>query len=213
MRTLIPPISRPPIVEWHPDKRCLLRANLNAATAANAVLTNANLDLASGTSANLTGGILTSANLCFANLTDANLAEPPSRCAHPNGTNLTNAFLNNASLTGASLTDATVTNADFGGTSLTSSQLYTTHSYRSQNLTRHRTVGRQPHRLELFGENLTGADLRGATGFSPSSAITTNAILPDGAIKNLDFGSGNLTLFCASYHGNTPIHIHTAECR
>jgi uncharacterized protein YjbI with pentapeptide repeats len=149
--------------------------------------------------------------------------------------NFTNANLTNASLSGANLynavfTGAIIKGADFNATmGFTASQLYSTASYASgdltgiglehvglngwnfanQNLTNANFYGSALTNANFTNANLTdavfhwnllayhsninftGADLRGAIGWSPdSTTITHNTIRPDGSIQGLALLAG-----------------------
>ncbi|MGA2254373.1 MAG: autotransporter-associated beta strand repeat-containing protein, partial [Thermoguttaceae bacterium] len=209
--------------------------NLTNAYLASATLTNASLAGATLTNANLSGATLTNANLAEAtvagasfggsNLTAAQLYNTASYqikslqgigLGNVTGWNfsgqnltganlvyatLTNATLTNATLTNAYLIDSTLTNANLAGANLTNASLnnagLSSASLTNANLTD----------ATLSGANLTGADLRGAQGFLLNSAVTGNAILPDGTIQGLDLSSNSPPLLVRNYSGNIPIHI------
>ena len=109
------------------------------------------------------------------------------------GANLSYATLTNANLTGAKLTDANLAYAILTNPNLSSATL----------------VGANLTGVEITSGNLTGADLRAATGFSANSAsaVTTNTILPDGAIQGLTLDINNPTLVVRNYSGNIPVHV------
>ncbi|NOZ41382.1 MAG: pentapeptide repeat-containing protein [Planctomycetes bacterium] len=142
------------------------------------------------------------------------------------GQNLTNAIFDRATLTNTDLTGAEVRWASFWGATFvgfTASQLYSTSSYQSQDLT-----GISLSRNDLSGWNfsglkitnadisrstltnadLSGADLRGTFISNLNDAIVSNLIGPDGIIDGLNL-SGGQTLLVRDYDGNpdafTPI--------
>ena len=93
--------------------------------------------------------------------------------------------------------------ANFFGATLTSANLS------NANLTNVNLIN-----ATLTNATFTGADLRGASGFVAGSAITTNAILPDGTIKGLQLDSTNPTLTVRNYiapAGDSPIPIHILQ--
>ena len=189
----------------------LVNASFYLSSLTNANLTNANLSDASLHLSNLTSANLTGANLSFgeaassdltsANLTNANLAVADFTYANLTNANLTNANLVNAglfnaNLYGSNLTNANLSQAYLNGANLTSANLY------GSNLTNANLAG-----ANLTAANLYGADLRGALGYSGASAITTNAILPDGTIQGLNLNTSYPVFMVRNYFGGIPVHI------
>jgi len=104
------------------------------------------------------------------------------------GANLTNADLANANLTNALLTGATVVGVNFiggrGVTYLTPSQLYSTASYKAQDL-RGISLGR-----DLTGWNFSGQNLTNASFYFANLA---NANLTNANLTSAQFSSDTLT--------------------
>jgi len=172
-------------------------ANLSSGTLTNANLatadlTDANLFSATLTNANLTDSILSIANLSFATLSGATLTSATLN----DGTVLTNANLTNAdltnaafyaaTLTNANLTNAIITGAYFGYTNLTASQLYSTASYKAQNLQRIKLVGNDLTGWNFSSQNLTYARLS-------DYATLTGADFTNATVTGADFSETNLT--------------------
>lgn len=187
-------------------------ANLQYRDLNHAYLINADLTLAYMGLADLSSADLSDASLAVANLESANLSDATLRNAI-----LVNADLDNANLTGADFTGAIVRGASFGryynssaGISLT--QLYSTASYQSQNLTgiglaqndltdadfsNQNMSAATLYQATLDGANFSQADL---TGASFDQASLTGAIFTGAKIKQADFsrngydGPGGLTI-------------------
>src|SRR5262249_43153402 len=65
----------------------------------------------------------------------------------------------------------------------------------------------------LFEAKFDRADMRGAVGFTGVLTTTTNTILPNGVINNLDLttsGGGHM-LVVRDYNGKSPIPIHVTK--
>ena len=219
-------LSNNDMTSWNLSGQDLTGADLGAAT-----LTNASLTLA-----NLTGAYLSSTTLTNASLTNADLTNADLYSATLTNANLTGANLYLATVTNADFTGATVAAVNFSNTSLTPSQLYSTASYKAkdlhgirlalanlagwnfagENLTDAWLFSATLTNTNLTGANLTGAslvgtDLRGASGFVPGSATTTNAIFPDGTITGLNLTAANSWLIVRDYSGASQIPIRVTE--
>ena len=154
------------------------------------------------TDANLGGCTLTNANLTGANLTNVFLQSATLSSATLTNANLTNANIYAATLSYATLTNATLTNANLSYGTLNNA-----------NLTGANLANANLSYDTLSNANVTGADLRGAAVILDPTAITTNAILPNGTVQGLNLNATNPTLVIRNYSGNQntnfniPIHI------
>ena len=184
----------------------------------------------------LYGNNLTGWDFSGQNLTDATFISGTLTNANLTNADLTNANLVEANLTNANLTGATVAGVTFGGgindlsyaSNLTARQLYSTASYKTQNLQGINLENSNLTGWNFAGQNLTnanfdvttltdtnftGADLRGAQFDYPNGGLarTTNAIFPDGTIQGLDLTSTNPTFLVRNYSGTSSIPIHVQQ--
>ena len=166
--------------------------------------------------ANLTGQKLTNASFYWATLTGANLSQA----------NLTNANFTYATLTGANLTGADVRGRisimstwrgpEGLGTGISLTQLYTTASYQSHDMSVIKLVGHHLDGANLAGQNLTNADLSFATLTNANinqanltnakfvATMLTGASFTNAEVRGADFCGSNLSTAqlysTASYH-------------
>jgi uncharacterized protein YjbI with pentapeptide repeats len=132
----------------------------------------------------LTGVDLTGCNLAGQNLSRAKLQRTILAGADLTGADLTQAYLSSSILTSANLSGANLYGADLSSSNLIGANL------RGANLVSANLANAQIASDTLFGVDLSRADLRRAAGISLASAVTRNAILPDGTIKGLALTSG-----------------------
>jgi len=151
-------------------------------------LANANLSGCTLKNADLTGAIIAGAN-CMG-LTASQLLSTASYRAHD-----LQGIVLNCDLTGGNLSGQNLANANLTGCTLTNANL------QDANLTNTTFFS--------YPTNLTGADLRGATGFSGGrfSYYNTNVIFPDGTIQGLTLDSTHPTFLVRNYSRNIPIEV------
>jgi hypothetical protein len=63
----------------------------------------------------------------------------------------------------------------------------------------------------FYHSALTGVDVRGATGFSPGSSSTANAISPNGTIAGLVLSAADPLEIVRNYSGTSSIPIHVTQ--
>jgi uncharacterized protein YjbI with pentapeptide repeats len=138
---------------------------------------------------------LTQAYLLNANLTDADLYLATLANANLTNANLTGANFNYATLTNANFTGADVAGAQFFQASLTQSQLYSTASYKADDLhgivlTMYNLAG-----WNFAGQNMTGADLEysGLVNANMQNCNLTDATLIAAGLINTNLAGANMT--------------------
>jgi|GEM_PF-348829 len=179
----------------------LVGAMLVGADFVNANLTNAYMrgvraGEAKFVEADLTGADFYEANLLGVDFTSANLSSVTLT-----GANLTSAHLRGAKLGGANFTDAEIVGADLDSAvanGFTATQLYSTASYKSKDLSRVCLSDNEMSGWNFSGQNLSGANLDGAmlVGADFVNANLTNAWFCGGnyaTLTDANFTNANLT--------------------
>ncbi len=177
----------------------LINANFVESTLTNANLTNANL-----TNAKFSGSTLTNANLTDATLTNATLYGSTLTDTNFTNTKLTNAFLETSILTNANFSGAIVNGANFlDATGFTASQLYSTASYASGDLTGIVLGDNDVTDGNFANKNLTNANFLFSTltNANFTNANLTNAFLESSTLTNASLTNANLTN--ANLNGST----------
>ncbi|MFO0912673.1 MAG: pentapeptide repeat-containing protein [Pirellulales bacterium] len=187
---------------WNLANQNLEESSFYAATMVGTNLTGADLTGATLSSAHLQGATFAGAQIDQASLAFADLRGADLRRANLTGTTLEKAQFQGAQIAGATLDGAT-------SAGLTRQQIYSTASYQLGTL---HQIGWQNNDLsewdlsdqQLTNGNFSGtqlnstrldrSDLRGAVSFSPGSALTDDAILPDGHINGLTLSAGQSLL-------------------
>ena len=172
-------------------------ANLSGLTLTTAYLVDADLVWATLTNSDLTNANLTGASIYFSTLTNANFTNA----------SLTGANVEQSTVTNANFSNATVAGADFGYTPLTSFQLYSTASYRAQDL----------HGIGLNGNDLSGWNFAGQnlTGALVECSAVTNANFSNATVAGADFGGTSLTssqLYTTASYQAKDLHGIGLEC-
>jgi uncharacterized protein YjbI with pentapeptide repeats len=149
----------------------------------------------------LSGADFANKNLAGASFISATLSGPGSQesslaSANLTGANLTGSTFQLANLTGANFTGATINAAHlFSPTGFTASQLYTTASYASADLSGFGVTGIDLPGVNFATKNLTGASLLSSqfVGAAFTSANLTNASFADSNLANANLTGANLS--------------------
>jgi uncharacterized protein YjbI with pentapeptide repeats len=152
--------------------------NLTGADLDSSGLSNANFNSSNLTSANLSFSTLSTANFSKANLTGADLDYTTLNGANFKDANLVNThFEHVTTFTGADFTNANITGATFWVTNFAATQLYSTASYQSHDLTGVTLQSNNLNGWNFAGQNLTGVNFQAATltGADYTNAIVTKA--------------------------------------
>lgn len=186
----------------------LAKRNLHGSSFRHANLTRADLSESSLsgsdlTLANLSQAVLVGANLEFSELRLVNLRGANLSGATVTGSNLARATMAGANLSGASFLGNDLTNVDLSGATITSAtffdsvgltpaQLYSTASYRANNLAGLRLS--RPTNLDLADQDLSGAQFVGdLNGVDFSGAYLVNAeFSTDAAWRNVNVAAADL---------------------